>query len=111
MKTITLILSIILSTVTLAGPGHGHSHGKKLPAVSKDKVEKISRFHMMRLIKAGKLNSSWSKSKFYKSEKKLFSGKLEWVVSFTNEKGVKGKKLYFFLKESGSFIAANFTGK
>ena len=46
-----------------------------------------------------------------KKELKIFGKKTEWVVTFDNEKGVKGKKLYIFLKLSGEFVAANFTGK
>ena len=42
---------------------------------------------------------------------KKFLSQTEWVVTFTNEKNVKKKKLYIFLKLNGEYIAANFTGK
>ena len=81
------------------------------PSVSKEKTKEIGMFHIERLIKAEKLNASWKDSKYNNSEKKKFGDKTEWVVTFDNEKGVKGKKLYIFLKLSGEFVAANFTGK
>ena len=42
---------------------------------------------------------------------KKFGKKTEWVVTFNNKKGLKGKKLFIFLKLNGDFVAANFTGK
>lgn len=115
MNTLILLTALLLSTVSFAGPGGGHSHGHGhshgAPAISKEKTGEIGRYHVERLVKAGKLNASWKSAKFDKSEKKVFSGKKEWVVTFDNDKGVKGKKLYVFLKLSGEFVAANFTGK
>ena len=109
MKILIITFLVILSSTSFAGPGHGHSHGK--PAISKEKTGEIGRYHVERLIKAGKIDVSWKSSTFDKSEKEDFLGKMEWIVTFKNEKGVKGKKLFIFLNESGEFIAANFTGK
>ena len=109
MKTLILLTSLILSTVSFAGAGHGHSHAA--PAVSKEKIQEIGKHHIERLVKAGKLDASWKEASFDKSEKKKFGKKTEWIVTFNNKKGVKGKKLYIFLKLSGKFVAANFTGK
>ena len=113
MKMLTIIIALLVSTITFAGPGGGHSHGHShgAPAVSKEKTGEIGRYHIERLVKAGKIDGSWKSSTYGKSEKKTFGKKTEWVVTFDNEKGVKGKKLYIFLKESGEFVAANFTGK
>jgi len=33
------------------------------------------------------------------------------VVTFLNEKSSKNKKIFIFLKVTGEFVAANFTGK
>ena len=115
MKNLFIIGALIFSFSSFAGPGgghshgHGHSHSKK--SVSKEKTGEIGRYHVDRLVKAGKIDASWKSSTFDKSEKKIFGKKTEWVVTFDNEKGVKGKKLYIFLKLSGEFVAANFTGK
>ncbi len=114
MKVLIILTSLFLSTLSFAGPGggHGHSHGHHgTPKIAKAKTGELGRSHIERLIKSGKLNASWGSATFDKSEKKNFKGKAEWVVTFNNEKGVKGKKLYIFLKLSGDFVAANFTGK
>lgn len=109
MKILTILMSLTLSSISLAdlggGHGHGHSHGEA-PKISKEKTEEVGSYHIARLVKAKKLDSTWIKSKLDKSEMK----KNEWVVTFVNKDGVKGKKLYIFLKKSGEFVAANFTG-
>jgi hypothetical protein len=115
MKNLLLIGTLLISFTSFAGPGGGHSHGHGhshgAPKISKEKTGELGRSHIERLIKSGKLDASWKSATFDKSEKKNFKGKTEWVVTFNNEKGVKGKKLYIFLKLSGDFVAANFTGK
>tara|TARA_B100001971_G_scaffold84647_1_gene78061 strand:+ start:176554 stop:176796 length:243 start_codon:yes stop_codon:yes gene_type:complete len=63
------------------------------------------------LIFQEKIDKSWKKAVFDKAELIGVKGKKEWKVTFINEQGVKGKKLYIFLKQDGAFIAANFTGK
>lgn len=116
MVILKSLFFMALSLSVFAGPGHGHdhhghshqghSHGPK--QVSQEETGPIGREHIQRLVKAKKIDKSWLKSSFEKSVKKG----PEWLVTFTNEKGKKGKKkLYIFLKLSGSFVAANFTGK
>lgn len=111
MKFLAILVTLTLTSISFAGPGAGHSHGHghshEAPAIIKDKTEEIGRYHIKRLIKSEKIDSSWSESKFDQSVMK----KNEWLVTFDNDKGVKGKKLYIFLKKSGEFVAANFTGK
>ena len=63
------------------------------------------------LIFQEKIDKSWENAKFENAEIKETKSVKEWLVTFTNEKGVKGKKLYIFLKLNGDFVAANFTGK
>jgi len=110
VKTLILLSSLIFSITTFAGPGKkGHSH--KPHAISQEKTIEVGKSQIKRLIKSGKINASWNNSTHERSEKKKFNSRAEWVVTFTNEKGVKGKRLYIFLKLSGKFIAANFTGK
>ncbi len=72
-----------------------------------EQSSKVGKFHVERLVKAKKIDSSWMNANLDKSELK----KNEWVVTFNNEKGIKGKKIYISLKKSGEFVAANFTGK
>lgn len=115
MKSFLIIGTLVLSFSSFAGPGgghsHGHSHSHHKPAVSKEKTMEIGKYHVERLVKSGKIDATWKDAKYANSEKKKFGKKTEWVVTFDNEKGVKGKKLYIFLKTSGEFVAANFTGK
>jgi len=111
MKALILLSALVLSTPTFAGPGGGHSHSHAVPAISKEKTQEIGKFHVSRLVKAGKLEKSWNEAAYDKSEKKVFSGNEEWVVTFTNENSSKEKKLFVFLKVSGEFVAANFSGK
>ncbi len=117
MKKILIVLLLGSSTLIFAGTGHkhngahGHSHAPKMQNITKEKTGVIGRSHIQRLVKAGKIDKTWKESTFTGSVKKKFSGQTEWVVTFDNVKGVKGKKLYIFLKLSGDFIAANFTGK
>ncbi len=138
MKNLTILTALFISTITYAGIGHGHSHGdeKKHEEPKKEmKHEKkhshggkgghshakenidmeksieIAKTHITRLISKEKINASWEKAVLDKSEKKDFDGKSEWLITFDNEKGVKGKKLYIFLSLTGEFVAANFSGK
>ncbi len=113
MKKILILTTLVLSSISFAGSGHDHSHGHghSHEAVSKDKTKELGKKHVERLVKAGKLNASWKSATYIKSVKKKFGKRTEWVVSFKNDKGVKGKNLYIFLKLSGTFVAANFSGK
>lgn len=113
MKVITLIIVLVFGSVSFAGSGHGHSHGHAhgKAAVTKNKAKTLSQSHVGRLIKLSKIDASWSKATFDKIEKKEFGKKKEWVATFNNKKGIKGKKLYIFLSTKGEFVAANFTGK
>jgi hypothetical protein len=110
MKILLTLLTLLLTSICFAGPSGGHSHGHdhaKTPDISKESTGVIGRSHIERLIKTKKLDASWKQAKFDKSVIK----KNEWLVTFDNDKSVKGKKLFIFLTKSGVFVAANFTGK
>ena len=111
MKSILFLISISVTTLVLAGPGHGHSHDHSAPAIKMSKTQEIGKSHVIRLVKAGKIDKSWTKATYLKSEMKSFMDQKEWIVSYKNDSGVKGMILYIFLKSSGEFVAANFTGK
>ena len=115
MKIITILMSLLMSTFTFAGPGHGHSHApvktKVMKQIDATKAEKLARNKVRVLAFQDKVNKSWNGAKLTSAEIKNFKGKKEWLVTFSNDKGVKGKTLYVFLKLDGEFIAANFTGK
>jgi len=122
MKTTTVLMSLMISTLTFAGMGEGHSHGhkhghghshghEKTEKIDAKKAEELARKKIKALTFQNKINKSWSDAKLASIEIKEFKNKNEWFVTFTNEKGVKGKTLYVFLKLDGEFVAANFTGK
>jgi len=126
MKALTLILALSISTVSMAGVGngneHGHSHGKghshshgepkqAVKVVGPEAAEKLARNKVRVLAFQDKIHESWNKSKLASAIIKNYDDKIEWALTFTNDKGVKGKILYVFLKENGTFVAANFTGK
>lgn len=114
MKTMTFIFLFVVSSIFSGNLvyAHGGGHSRvKAPPVSKAKTVEIGKYHIERLIKAGKLDKSWKNAKHEASVEKKYKDRKEWVVTYNNEKGVKGKKLYIFLLKSGEFIAANFTGK
>lgn len=127
MKFIITLL-ILTSTTTFAGPGHnhghghshghghGHSHGDEghSPEKAKSDIEMIKencQGKIRALIFQEKIDSSWSEAVFESAEIKEHDNQKEWAVTFTNEKGIKGKRLYLYLSLSGELIAANFTGK
>ncbi len=120
MKTLTLLIALTLSANTFGSGGHdhgsshshgGHTHSHKVKEVSKEQATKNAKENIERLISSKKIDSSWKNSKLDSSVKKKFNGKTEWLLTFSNEEGKKGKKLYIFLTLSGDFVAANFTGK
>lgn len=111
MKYYLTILTFTLLTSSYAGPGgghsHGHSHSKVAASITQEKTIELGMFHVKRLVKSKKIDSTWLKSEHDKS----VVVKNEWLVTFKNTKGVKGKTLYIFLTKSGKFVAANFSGK
>lgn len=127
MKIITILISILISTLSIAGVGGGHSHGhghshdhghshghdapKKVEKIDAKKAEVLARNKVRVLVFQEKINESWNTAKLKTAEIKEFEGKKEWLVTFTNESGIKGKTLYVFLDLKGELIAANFTGK
>ena len=117
MKTLILFITLLVTSSSFAGPGHGHSHGpkdqcKKLATNDlKTSSFRVGKCHIRRLIVEKKLDGSWSNANHLTSTPKEFLGKKEWIITFQNDKGTKGKTLYIFLKPNGDFIAANFTGK
>ncbi|MFK7826969.1 MAG: DUF6488 family protein [Oligoflexales bacterium] len=112
MKKI-LLTSIATIFFLIQSPVFAHSdHHHKKP-VSEEIAKNTGNANIRRLIKEKKLLTSWEQAEFLKIEKKKFGSKKEWVLTFINKKiEDKNKKiLYIFLKLSGEFVAANYTGK
>ena len=116
MKNIpaTLVLSSLLfGAPAFAGTGHDHGHSHAQAPATKETAEKNAKQAVISLVKSKKLDESWMSAIASGSEKKVFSGHPEWVVSFVNEKeaDTEKQKLYVFLSLEGEYIAANYTGK
>lgn len=125
MKLVGILAIVSIYSFAGIGGGHGHDHGNEhshgdgpshshsieSKEIDAKQAEEAGRKKIRVLVFQDKVDESWNSAKFDTAKIKEFEGKKEWVLTFTNEKGVKGKKLYVFLKLSGEFVAANFTGK
>lgn len=113
MKALCLpVLALLLATptVALAGPGHGHTHG---PKISPAKAKTVAKAKVAALVKAKKIDATWTATKPNAPVQKTFGHGPEWVVSFDNPKAKDKKKarLYIFVSLDGKVLGANFTGK
>lgn len=116
MKLKILLLGLTLglfSMMAIAGGGHDHGHGHGHEPVNQATANLKATKIIASFIKQKTLDKSWAGTTVSSSEKKMFNGSQEWVVSFINEKvaDTKKRKLYVFLTLSGDYIAANYTGK
>lgn len=114
MRTKTIFLALALSLFSLSAvAGSGHDHGHSHGPVSQLQAEDIAINSIAKLVELGKIDKSWKSIGVMKSMKKDFSGHMEWVISFKNEKISDPAKqtLYVFLTEAGIYLAANYTGK
>ena len=107
-----LITAIFCSALLIASPafaGSGHSHGPITKETATLKAEK----RLNRLAQKGKIDKSWAGKKAAHVEKKTYSSKKEWVVTFNNpDLADKSKQtLYMFFKLDGHYLATNYTGK
>jgi len=112
--TTTLVLSsLFFGAPVIAGSGHDHGHSHAHAPVNKETAETNAGKAVAALVVQKKLDDSWTSVTASSSEKKVFNGDTEWLVTFVNKKvtDTKKQKLYVFLTLSGEYIAANFTGK
>jgi hypothetical protein len=78
-----LALIFLFGQITLAGPGHDHDHHHG-PITSEQAVTKATK-HVQKLVKNGKLDSSWSGVISKSVEEKSYGHGPEWVVTFENK--------------------------
>ncbi len=110
---IVLALAFNFNPLNASGnhDGHSHSHDKKevtKAAANKEATKKINK-----LIKANKIEKSWTKASLINVKKKKFGHDMEWVFSFKNDKVKNTKKqvIYVFVDLYGEVTGANYTGK
>jgi hypothetical protein len=90
---------------------HGHDHAQK--ELSKDLAQKKANEKIKQLVEIKKIEKSWLKAPVLASNKKKFSGHLEWVISYKNESIKESKKqvLYIFVNMHGKITGSNYSGK
>ena len=112
MKLHMVVLSIVLTSVG-AGSALAHeNHKHEAPAseIGEEGAKARATEELGRLVSVKKVEASWKEGTFKAVEKKTNKKGWEWLITFEN-KNAKDKTLYVFLKSSGEFLAANFTGK
>jgi hypothetical protein len=101
---------IATSALAATEPQHGgHAHEKMTQNTATSAATK----KRDELVKAGKIEASWSGVAVKAVEQKTFSKGPEWVVTFQNDAAADPSKrtLYVFYDRDGHFLAANFTGR
>jgi hypothetical protein len=114
-KVSLLVLMFLFGQAALAGPGGGHSHdhGHHHGPISSEQAVKKATKHVQKLVKKGKIDSSWSGVSSKSVEEKSFGHGPEWVVTFENKSAKDPEKqtLYVFYTINGKYLASNFTGQ
>lgn len=107
-------LTVITAVLTLSSGAFGHEgHAPKPMKVAELGQEEASARagdEVKRLVSIKKVDGAWSGAAVKSLEKKTTHGNWEWVATF-EAPNTKEKLLFVFLKPSGEFVAANFTGK
>lgn len=114
MKPILFFLAVMTAVggsggAVLAHPGHKES--APAPDLGEDGIRSRAKEEVARLVTKKKLEESWKTTEIKGLEKRTYKKTWEWVATFENAGAKKEKVLYVFLKPTGQFVAANFTGK
>jgi hypothetical protein len=109
IAALSLGLALIGGEVALAHPDH---HDAPRPAISEERAKVRAKEEVDRLATTKEIVASWKESgRLTGIEKKSYGERWEWRVVFENDKVTEKKVLYVFLRPTGEFVAANFTGK
>jgi hypothetical protein len=115
IKVPLLVLMFLFGQTVFAGPGGGHSHdhGHHHGPISSEQAVKKATKHVQKLVKTGKIDSSWSGVSSKSVEEKSYGHGPEWVVTFENKSIEDPEKqtLYVFYTINGKYLASNFTGQ
>jgi hypothetical protein len=116
MNARAALLSVALASLSgQSALAHGnHKHQTAQAELGEEQAKARAQQELERLISIQKLEASWKESGQLKGVEKKGTGPAwEWLATFENPKVAdKSKKvLYVFLKPTGEFVAANFTGK
>lgn len=102
-----LSLSLVGSGVAMAHADHKH---EQQPEIDEAKAKARAGEEVVRLVGEQKVDAAWKEASVKSATKRTADNRVEWVVTFASAKAAD-KTLYVFLKASGEFVAANFTGK
>ncbi|MFZ3231856.1 MAG: DUF6488 family protein [Pseudobdellovibrio sp.] len=111
---------IIFITALILSPSLSFAHGDHPPKVvscasidcTKEQIEPAVPMAVEMLVKAGKIDPSWTTAKIEKVEKKVFKKGPEWVATLLDEKQPEGKKRrYIFITLKGYLNGSNLTGE
>jgi hypothetical protein len=112
---LALALALVLASsgTLLAHPeGHGPRPAPTAASLDEEAAKRRGAEEVARLVSVKKIPESWKDAaKFNAIKKKGDAKKWEWLITYDNDKETSNKRLYVFLKPSGEFVAANFTGK
>ena len=109
----TVVITAVLAcgiNPLYAGAGHdGHSHAEVTKVLAKEKATN----EINKLVRANKIDKSWSEASVLNIEKKKFKNSMEWVASFQNKKIKDSTKqiIYIFVNMHGGITGANYSGK
>jgi hypothetical protein len=116
MNARAALLSVALASIAgqsaLAHENHHHQAAKA--EIGEEGAKTRAQQELERLISIQQVEASWKESGQLKGVEKKGTGRSwEWLATFENPTVAdKSKKvLYVFLKPTGEFVAANFTGK
>lgn len=110
---VILLGTCLVTPSAFAASEHGHDAGGHAhPTISKEAAIEKATAKVADLVKAGKIDASWSSASVSGAEQKTFAKGPEWVVTFANDKIADKSKqtLYVFFDQFGHYLAANYTG-
>lgn len=118
VKATLFSLAVSLLAIQNAVAHPEHDHPRKAPptappaALEEGGAKARAQEELVRLVSIKKIDPSWKDAGRSSTIKKVGDPKKwEWLITFDNDKVKENKRLYVFLKPSGEFVAANFTGK
>jgi hypothetical protein len=104
----TIAMSLGGARYASAHPGHAH---EARPEINEESAKVRAKEEVDRLVSKKKVPESWKDVAIKSMEKRTYKKGWEWVAIFEDAQAKVNKVLYVFLKPTGAFVAANFTGK
>lgn len=104
-----LLCFVVAPNIVQAHGSAGHSHEPIDDAKAKDIAKRV----VANMVQRKVLEQSWLKVEAERAELKPRKSTQEWVIAFSNaqENDAAKRTLYVFLSASGTYIAANHSGR